>query len=517
MNEHPVLPSQPLTESEIDERFASLQAGLADHWTRIKELNTSEQTIVVVPSISLEFDIPATVLQAYEERFLFILLLLRQPRARMIYVTSRPVSEDLVDYFLGLLPGVIARHARKRLQLIATGDGSARPLTEKLLARPRVIASIADTIEDRSRAHLVPFNTTPMEKELAVRLGIPMFACDPVHDHHGSKTGSRRIFDATDVQYPIGADDLGGRDDLLAALTKLRAAKPELASVVIKLDESVSGEGNAVLDLDGLPAPGSDDEQSALEERLGAIRPEQAGCDAETFLANLAERRGIVEERIVGDDFRSPSVQLRITPVGEVQVLSTHDQLLGGPSGQSYIGCRFPADPEYALTLAASGRRIGEHLAREGVLGRFAVDFVTVRKPDESWDVHAIEINLRKGGTTHPYLTLEFLTSGRYDAEAGLFKAPNGRSKFYVADDHVEDPSFQQLTPDDVFDFAVCSGLHFDHSLRTGIVWHLLSCITQHGRLGLTAVGNTPEEAEALRQRAIEGLRAEAQRVSRGG
>ncbi len=48
-----------------------------------------------------------TLTQAMEERSLFLLLLLRQPRLRMIYVTSNPVSEAVVEYYLGLLPGVI--------------------------------------------------------------------------------------------------------------------------------------------------------------------------------------------------------------------------------------------------------------------------------------------------------------------------------------------------------------------------------------------------------------------------
>jgi len=44
-------------------------------------------------------------------------------------------------------------------------------------------------------------------------------------------------------------------------------------------------------------------------------------------------------------------VQLRITPLGAVDLLSTHDQLLGGPSGQSYLGCVFPADTGYAALI----------------------------------------------------------------------------------------------------------------------------------------------------------------------
>ena len=145
----------------------------------------------------------------------------------------------------------------------------------------------------------------------------------------------------------------------------------------------------------------------------------------DAYMAKLAERGGIVEELISGVELRSPSVQLRVTPLGEVELLSTHDQLLGGPSGQSYLGCRFPADYAYASGDQRSRRRrSAQRLAREGVLGRFAIDFVVVRDAAGAWTPYAIEINLRKGGTTHPFLTLQFLTDGRYDPATALFLTP---------------------------------------------------------------------------------------------
>ena len=66
----------------------------------------------------------------------------------------------------------------------------------------------------------------------------------------------------------------------------------------------------------------------------------------------LAQRGGIVEEVIAGAELRSPSVQLRVIPGGAVELLSTHDQVLGGPNGQSYLGCRFPADFAYARAIS---------------------------------------------------------------------------------------------------------------------------------------------------------------------
>ena len=59
-----------------------------------------------------------------------------------------------------------------------------------------------------------------------------------------------------------------------------------------------------------------------------------------------------------------------------------------------------------------------------GVIGRFAVDFVTVQDDDGGWSAYAIELNLRKGGTTHPFLTLQFLTDGVVRRRVGPLRTP---------------------------------------------------------------------------------------------
>jgi hypothetical protein len=488
------------------ERFDELQQKLVPLWQSIQRMTMDEQTIVVVPSMTLDDPgWPSSVLQAYEERFLFLLLLLRQPRARLVYVTSTAVNPSVIDYYLDLLPGVIPSHARRRLFLVSPLDGSGRPLSEKLLERPRLLARIRELILDPDRAHLVPFNTTELERDLALALGIPMYGADPKFFHYGTKTGCRRLFAELGVRHPLGEEDLVGIDEVAAALARLRAGRPEAASAIVKLNEGVSGEGNASVDLRGLPEPGAESEAAALEERVRAMAFESDGVRFDSYVADLAERGGIVEERIAGDEVRSPSVQMRVTPLGKLEVLSTHDQLLGGPSGQSYLGCRFPADPAYAAAITREAVKVGERLAEEGVIGRFAVDFVAVRSGD-GWDPYAIELNLRKGGTTHPFLTLQFLTDGRYDPETGVFTAPSGREKHFVASDHVESPAYRQLTPDDLFDIAVRHGLHFDQSRQTGVVFHMMSALGEHGRTGLTAVAETPADAEALYDRVVSVL-----------
>ena len=160
--------------------------------------------------------------------------------------------------------------------------------------------------------------------------------------------------------------------------------------------------------------------------------------------------------------------------------------------------------------------KVGRRLAREGVLGRFAIDFVTVRAAGEPWRVFAIEINLRKGGTTHPFLTLQFLTDGSYDAAAGRFHAPDGLEKHFVASDHVESPAYRMFTPADLFDIVSRHGLHFDQARQTGVVLHMLAALGEYGRFGLTAVGSSSAEAEAQYQRAIAIFEAEAAAAAAG-
>jgi hypothetical protein len=233
-------------------------------------------------------------------------------------------------------------------------------------------------------------------------------------------------------------------------------------------------------------------------------------------VSKISDEGAIVEEFISGSEVRSPSVQMRVTPLGDVQVLSTHDQLLGGADGQSYQGALFPADPDYSRLITRDALKIGHRLAKEGVLGRFAIDFLVVRNAVGEWDSYAIEINLRKGGTTAPYLIMQFLTDGRYDADAGVFLTAANLPRYYVASDHVESEAFRAFTTTAIFDLVSSSGLHYNHAEETGIVLHMVSDVGELGRLGVTAIGRSLEEAQRIFDRLKAVLTEEADRLLQG-
>jgi hypothetical protein len=63
---------------------------------------------------------------------------------------------------------------------------------------------------------------------------------------------------------------------------------------------------------------------------------------------------------------------------------------------------------------------------------------------------------------------------------------------------------------EDLFDLVARSGLHFDQARQTGVVFHMISCLTELGRLGMTAVGESPAAAQAVYDRAERVLLQEA-------
>src|SRR6476620_1296797 len=313
-----------LDEAERYRCFDDLQLTMPSVWESMR-LDMEDESVVVVPSISIERTTASsgTVMQAMEERALFLLLLLRQPRLRMIYVTSQPISESIIEYYLGLLPGVIPSHARSRLTLVPVGDASATPLSAKLLDCPRLLREIHSPIPNAARSHLIPYNTTPLELDVALSLRIPMYGADPRLEDLGSKTGCRRMCEELGVRCPVGAEDLHTIDDIVACVQSMRVRRPSLSQAIVKLNEGVSGAGNAMVELGDLPAPDSPDEAAAIKDCLLRMQPAPDKLTVDAYLAAFEKHGGIVEERITGEALTSPSVQMRALPDGTVELLST--------------------------------------------------------------------------------------------------------------------------------------------------------------------------------------------------
>jgi PGM1 C-terminal domain len=495
----PPFPCDLSPERELLE-FRQLQPRLEELWKALSNEEEQPYTSVVVPSLTLDQRELEKLEGAsyYEERLLFLLIRLRNPQARMVYVTSQPIHPLILEYYFELLAGIPASHARSRITLLCAYDASPRSLTEKILERPRLIQRIRYGIGDQSRAFLTVYNATHFERRLAVLLGIPLNGVDPQLQTLGTKSGSRRVFREAGVPLPEGFEDLRSENDLVDALEGLKRKRPGIRKAVLKLEESFSGEGNALVRFP------EEDSRPAIADALRRLQTSVASETPERYLEKFRTMGGIVEEFLEGGETRSPSCQIRVDPHGEVILVSTHDQLLGGPTDQLYLGCRFPAEDAYRRQIQDAGRRIGEVLAFHGVVSRLAIDFVVRRaSPAAPWDVFALEINLRIGGTTHPFLALEFLTGGRLDRDTGLFHAPSGLAKFYRSTDNLQSDAYRGLSPEDLLEITTINHLHYSHGTETGVLFHMIGAISQYGKIGVTVIGNGHEQVDSIYEKTI--------------
>jgi len=266
----------------------------------------------VVPSIDLdsgELCRNPTGVRLFEERLLYNLLLLEDPRVHVVYVTSSPLSPRLTGYYLSLRRGHIHNEIIQekkglldkqspdlfsrlsRLHLLTAHDESFAPLSEKILSRPLLVSRIREIMalatEKDDNGEYVPqtaglsvFTGSASVEQLAENLGLRVLESSSIHMHWGTKHGCRELFKACGIPLPPGTPDLLlGDDDLL---TRGDTSKPindwtehqryirsphELAiglarqimiagvrprKWMVKLNQSFGGKGNAHLDLQKL-------------------------------------------------------------------------------------------------------------------------------------------------------------------------------------------------------------------------------------------------------------------------
>lgn len=500
----------PLPGSEEEKQeFKKIQQSFVIQFEKSFPDNLAAKTVVIVPSLTMDQEILSKVkgFTHYEERLLCLLLLLRMPRTQVIYITSMPIDPVIIDYYLHLLPGITGHHAKSRLHIFNCYDTSVKSLTEKILDRPRLIERIKQLIPDPNSAHIACFNVTERERTLAVKLGLPIFGCDPDLLEVGNKSNGRKVFRDCGLNVPAGFEDLYSENDITDALIKLKKQNPLLSKAVVKLNDGFSGDGNAVFYYDQIEVNDqlSEKIKKSLKTKLKMIATD---LSFENFIQKFETMGGIVEEFVEGEVKKSPSVQCRINPNGKCEINSTHEQELGGENGQVFLGAHFPANMEYASELGKIGRKVAEALKDKGVLGRFAVDFISVKEKNK-WTHYPIEINLRKGGTTHPYLMLQFLTNGEYNADKGLYYTANGQVRYYFSSDNLRSEQFYGLTPSDLVDIAMLHQLHYDGAMQEGVMFHLIGALSQYGKIGIVCIGSTPEKAIEFYDKVVDVLKLE--------
>lgn len=359
-----------------------------------KSRSASTNVIVVVPSIDLdntELRRMGDIIEYYEERQLYhLLLLIRNPTFRIIYITTCAINEHIIRYYLSLdecsediLQERLSRcfflnppspPQRVEEENNKTNVCPCYSLSKKVLKSEKTIQAVCEIVQrissgEKPTAGLSVFCGSDASDAIASRLKMRLLEASGNKLYFGSKQGSREIFYICGVPCSRGCPDVGDEDLLsipaqcenwsknhrficsprnlslgLARQIVLKNVRPK--KWVVKLNQGFSGKGNACLSLEGI-------QNKNYEEVFGDELIHMMADDIERELPNMKfecnrvswhgdeehvgymqqiSRLGVIAEAFVdGEDIASPSAQAVIDPDlahGRiVDVLSTHEQV----------------------------------------------------------------------------------------------------------------------------------------------------------------------------------------------
>lgn len=444
---------------------------------------------------------------------LYVLLALAKPTTRIIFITSSPLDYGIVEYYVSLLPEPARSTAKDRVCLLSVCDtNGTASLAEKICQRPRLLNRLKSMINP-NEAVLNVFRGTEFELDIAKQLGLPLYSAKPRDQKWGSKAGSRLLFQKLNIPCAAGTyETCKNVEDLITQMLNVLCGNSvSYQRGIVKLVEGFSGKGNAIIDLSEIQhlrrrlSDASSDTmilRRATQRALETMDFCSKGRTWEEYLTEVKTMGVIFEVFIESENaiVTSPSVQVVVNEDRTVSVLSTHEQVL---DGQIYIGCRFPANERYRGKLMEYGRCVGEYFAQHDIVDHFSIDFICLYYPKrEDWSIYAIEVNLRITGTTHPWMTLKLLTHGQTDPQTGLFYS--NCAKYYIASDNIVNPALRRLVPMDIKDiFDENPQLKWSPERQTGVICHLLGCVSENGKIGMTSIANSPSQAQLQFENAV--------------
>lgn len=516
-----------ITKIYQSKKFASLKRQLFLYEKIARDNYRGERTIIVLSGLNFNFmELRKTPsLARYEEKFLFFLFLLRFSRTRIIYVVSQSINEFLIDYYLRIISDdeKERKDMRRRLVIVNVKNGARKPVAYKVLKKPSAVKKIESYIVDYKTTYIQCYNPSRYEKEVAIKLGVPLYGVDVNLNYYGTKSGSSLVFKKSKVPQAPGYRNLKTKEDLIISIAKLIYNYPAQRELILKIEDLPAGEGNVIFSIEKLKYYSKTKEFTSLAKIEMNVKKYLGRCCLRSgklphkkfsyyfatiydYFREFEKTGGIVELYLEGAEKYSPSCQVRIFPNRKIRVISTHEQVLVGEFKTEYAGCSFPANVIYRSKITNYGHQVGQYLAKKGVIGRFAVDFLAVKeKKNDKFKLYAIEINLRKGGTTHPYILARSATGALYNRRTGLLSVGK-KNIFYYASDNIVNPKWKHHSAKELIQILDRAGLGFDKIKKRGVILHLFGFFKSNGRFGATFVDVSQKRVEKLYQKTIKLL-----------
>ncbi len=82
------------------------------------------------------------------------------------------------------------------------------------------------------------------------------------------------------------------------------------------------------------------------------------------------------------------------------------------------------------------------------------------------------------------------------------------RGKYYYATDNLRSPSYRALLPEDLINLLIVHRLLFQPATETGVLFHMIGALSEFSKVGVTCIGDSREEADALFQPRVQKERS---------
>ena len=285
----------------------------------------------------------------------------------IIYITPYELNPDIITYYTSIMETFGVEKVRERFHIVVPDASKKYPphfsVSELLLLSPYTINKIKSKIGTKE-AYIMPGSAGKTEMELSILLEIPILMGDLFQTETiFTKSGSKLVFEANEVQVPVSAWDIKTEFEFYASLSHLISSFEQYNIWVIKLDNEKGGRGIAYVQLDKIQQYNElkrkksrfEDEkkyENALAEVLKDMIPKKVKICAnylyknwDEFFKAYLDNRGIIEpcptynpSNIIG----SPCIPIFIEPSGNIEHMATYDKInlayfrnIGGISPQT--------------------------------------------------------------------------------------------------------------------------------------------------------------------------------------
>eukprot|EP00002_Diphylleia_rotans_P032497 TRINITY_DN6832_c0_g3_i2.p1 TRINITY_DN6832_c0_g3~~TRINITY_DN6832_c0_g3_i2.p1 ORF type:complete len:1023 (+),score=225.37 TRINITY_DN6832_c0_g3_i2:269-3070(+) len=503
-------------EEERLRAFSAMQTDFIQNW---KYIRSQRRILVHIPSLSYtsrqrkSLDHFSTLQNAQMSR----LTAVADPNIEVLYVSPFPLTTDMLQYYQKLLEIGGIENADTRYKVIYPENAQRFPdhysLSTVLYYSPRCLKRIRNYVRGKI-AYIVPGVMGFDDIRVAAALNLPILGSHPdTTSAFASKSGSKRIFAAADVNIPPGTWDVDSRSSLISELARLITANIHIPKWLIKLDHEFGGRGHALFDANFLPniaglrlrAQRSPEEWKQHENKekvkhelmlsIESVIGEKIQINCPKVYSNwdkytkMVAKYGAVIEACPGQVLSSPTVNIIIEPDGAVSVLSTHEQVFSQPF--FCAGTVFPQTTLPAAALADASVAIGRACFQKNIIGYVGIDFVSLFDEQQgSRRLWAVDLKLRPTNSLANFELFNFVVGGQFDVNLGVYTVPVQDTlsrRYFVGMESLYHENMSVMHYNVLFSLCRSEGIAFDLQEKVGTAFSLLDRYTQ-GMLGMMYV-----------------------------